>query len=160
MYIRRRFEKEWLKVGSEALEFVFRFEKSFDVVGRNASQLRAHSCLIGPPTDHVVFQCGLYDGIALDHFQAIGRELEIPDYGWSQHGCDVRGRRYAAARRQLCVNFLGYSAATADTAALQHEHFSAGFREVSGSRKAVVSGPDNNDVITRGGLLQVGSARG
>ncbi len=148
VHVRGRFQEKRLQVRGEPHEFRFGLGEAFDVGRRHAPEFTAHASFVRPPADDIaVFESGLHAGITGDHFQTIGAELQVADDRRSQHAGDIRCRGDAAARREFGVDFLCDGAAADDIAAFEHEDAPAGAREVCRTGQAVVSGPDDDDVV-------------
>ena len=83
--------------------------------------------------------------LALDHPEAVSRQIEVPDHLGIQQRDRVSGDRIAEPR----MEFLGDRRPTHDRAPLEHRDLDAGGREVSGAHQSIVAAPDDDRVARR-----------
>ena len=142
--VRRRLEEERLEVARQALELVVDADERARIADRELLELLDRLLAVRPPGhDGAVGKRHEERRIARDHLEAVRRELQVADDFGPQHAGDVRGRRRAAARRDL----FGHARAAEDRPPLDDECRESAAREIGRGRQAVVPGADDDGVV-------------
>ena len=143
MDVGRRLEEERLQIAGQPLELRVDPGEGVGVPRRDRPDLRERPVDLRPPGDRDAFREGdLQPGLARDHPQAAGFEVEVADHLGTEHAGDVGGRRGAAPRGDL----LGDAAAADHLPPLEDQRGEAGAREIRRRRQAVVAPADHNRV--------------